>query len=55
VFEANYSLSDAAFSRQLRPILDAHVPASIKGEIFIRNDCGADRICVPDLKLDAAP
>ncbi len=51
VIEANYSLGEDS-SRQLRPVLDVHVPPSIKGEVKIRNRCG-QRACVPDLSLTA--
>ena len=53
IFEANYSLADEAFSRDLRPVLDAHVPASIRGEVHIKNNCGPQRVCTPDLQLKA--
>ncbi|XP_077978498.1 integrin alpha-8-like [Glandiceps talaboti] len=37
----------------LHPVLNQYIPSTIKKQAYILNDCGEERICVPDLKLEA--
>ncbi|XP_070566085.1 integrin alpha-8-like isoform X2 [Ptychodera flava] len=37
----------------LTPVLNQYDPLKVKTQAYIQNNCGDDRICIPDLKLDA--
>jgi len=52
--EVSYSLVSDAGSRRFRrnqvlPILDGRYPSSVQDSLGIKNDCGGDDVCIPDL------
>ncbi|XP_015279239.1 PREDICTED: integrin alpha-8 [Gekko japonicus] len=53
----NYSLDESTFSNgfAVNPILNYYQESIVGEKAYILVDCGEDNLCIPDLKLSAAP
>ena len=50
-----YSLSEVAGDRQLKPVLNQAVSSLMTKQVNIRKNCGKDNICIPNLVLNVRP